>query len=122
MTVKVERQHHKIDATNRVAGRLASEVARLLIGKHKATFMPNLDQGDFVEVNNTTKLVFTGKKLQRTMKHHHSGHQGGLKSQNLKTLFEKDPVKLFKQMVSRMLPKNSHRPLRLKRLIVKKTA
>ncbi|MFH1089561.1 MAG: 50S ribosomal protein L13 [Candidatus Uhrbacteria bacterium] len=120
MQPKVVRVHQQIDATGLVAGRLATEVARLLIGKHKATFTPNMDVGDFVDITNAGKLVFTGKKLERTNKYTHSGYQGGLKTANLKTLFEKDPARLFKSMVSCMLPKNTHRPLRLKRLSVKK--
>lgn len=120
MQPKVVRVHQKIDATGMVAGRLASQVAILLIGKHKASFTPNMDVGDFVEVTNVGKMIFTGKKMVKTMKHTHSGYQGGLKSANLQTLFAKDPARLFKNMVSRMLPKNTHRSLRLKRLIAKK--
>ena len=120
MQPKVVRVHQKIDATGLIAGRLASKVAILLIGKHKASFTPNMDVGDFVDVENIGKMVFSGKKIVTTFKHTHSGYQGGLKSANLQTLFAKDPAKLFKNMVSRMLPKNTHRPLRLKRLSVKK--
>ncbi|MFH1252902.1 MAG: 50S ribosomal protein L13 [Candidatus Uhrbacteria bacterium] len=118
--VKIVRQHQKIDATGRVPGRLATEVAKILIGKNKASFTPNLDVGDFVEVTNISKIVFSGKKAERTVKHTHSGYQGGLKTATIKTLFEKNAAKLFKNMVSRMLPKNTHRPLRLKRLKVTK--
>lgn len=120
MKVSIVREHKKIDATGKIAGRLASEVARLLIGKHKPSFTPNLDVGDFVEVENVGQLAFSGKKLVRTVKHSHTGYQGSLKTQNLKTLFSENPVKLFKNMVSRMLPKNTHRAIRLKRLTVKK--
>jgi len=120
MQPKVVRVHQKIDATGLIAGRLASQVAIFLIGKHKASFTPNMDVGDFVDVENIGKMVFSGKKMERTNKYTHSGYQGGLKTANIKTLFEKDPAKLFKNMVSRMLPKNTHRPLRLKRLTVKK--
>lgn len=120
MSVKVDRQHKKIDAAGRVAGRLATEVARILMGKNKASFTPNIDGGDFVEITNVSKIVFSGKKGSRTVKHTHSGYQGGLKTQNIKTLMEKDPVKFFKNMVSRMLPKNTHRTPRLKRLNVTK--
>jgi large subunit ribosomal protein L13 len=118
MKVKIVREHKKIDAAGKTAGRLASEVAKLLIGKHKPSFTPNLDVGDFVEIKNVGQLVFTGKKLVRTVKHSHSGYQGSLRTKNLKTLFSENPVKLFSNMVSRMLPKNTHRPLRLKRLTV----
>ncbi|HBR80751.1 MAG: 50S ribosomal protein L13 [Candidatus Uhrbacteria bacterium GW2011_GWE2_45_35] len=119
MPVKVERKHKTIDATDRVPGRLATEVARILIGKNKAAFTPNLDVGDFVEITNVSKMSFSGKKLERTEKHHHSGYLGGLKTQTLGTLFNKDPARVFKQMVSRMLPKNTHRTPRLKRLTFK---
>ena len=120
MQPKVVRVHQKIDASGMIAGRLASQVAILLIGKHKASFTPNMDVGDFVEVVNVGKMVFSGKKMVKTMKYTHSGYQGGLKTANLQTLFAKDPGRLFKSMVSCMLPKNSHRTLRLKRLTVKK--
>lgn len=120
MAVKIIRQHQKIDAAGKVPGRLATEVAKILIGKNKAAFTPNLDVGDFVEVENISKMVFSGKKTTRTVKHTHSGYQGGLKTETIKTLFEKNPVRLFKNMVSRMLPKNTHRTPRLKRLIVTK--
>jgi len=120
MTVKVERKHHKIDADGKIAGRLATEVARILIGKHKASFTPNIDGGDFVEISNPSKMVYSNKKAGREVRYSHSGYQGGLKTTSLKTLFEKDSFKLFKRMVSRMLPKNSHRTPRLKRLTVAK--
>ncbi|MFA6131603.1 MAG: 50S ribosomal protein L13 [Patescibacteria group bacterium] len=120
MQPKVVRVHQKIDATGIIAGRLASQVATMLIGKHKASFTPNMDVGDFVDVENVGKMVFSGKKTDSTFKHTHSGYQGGLKTASLKTLFAKDPAKLFKSMVSRMLPKNTHRTPRLKRLTVKK--
>lgn len=120
MKVKIVREHKKIDAAGKIAGRLASETAKFLIGKHKACFTPNLDVGDFVEVENVSKMIFSGKKVSRTVKHTHSGYQGGLKTANLQTLFATDPAKLFKNMVSRMLPKNTHRVLRLKRLTVTK--
>jgi len=120
MQPKVVRAHQKIDATGMIAGRLASQAAVFLIGKHKASFTPNMDVGDFVEVTNVGKMVFSGNKAVTTIKHTHSGYQGGLKSQNIQTLFAKDPARLFKNMVSRMLPKNTHRVTRLKRLTVKK--
>lgn len=120
MQPKVVRAHQTIDAAGMIAGRLASRVAILLIGKHKASFTPNMDVGDFVEVENAGQMIFSGKKIVSTFKHSHSGYQGGLKSVSLKTLFAQDPAKLFKNMVSRMLPKNTHRVPRLKRLTVKK--
>lgn len=120
MQPKIIRAHKRIDATGMVAGRLASEVAKLLIGKHKASFTPNMDVGDFVEVENVGQIIFSGKKMTRTVKHTHSGYQGSLKTQNIGILFAKDPIKLFRNMVSRMLPKNTHRTPRLKRLLIKK--
>jgi large subunit ribosomal protein L13 len=120
MSLKVTRDHHKINAADMIAGRLASRIAILLMGKHKAGFNPNVDAGDFVEVENVGRLVFSGRKLFQTKKHTHSGFQGGLKSQTIKELMAKDPAKFFKNMVSRMLPKNTFRAPRLKRLTVKK--
>jgi large subunit ribosomal protein L13 len=120
MPAKIERKHHKIDATGKVPGRLAAEVAKILIGKNKAAFTPNLDVGDFVEISNVSKMEFSGKKLERTVKHKHTGYLGGLETQRLGVLFAKNPIKVFQNMVSRMLPKNTHRTPRLKRLIITK--
>ncbi|MFC1613157.1 uL13 family ribosomal protein, partial [Patescibacteria group bacterium] len=75
---KIDRQTHKIDAENKISGRLATEIAILLMGKNKASYRPNLDAGEFVEVNNADKLKFTGNKMDQKKYYHYSGYQGGL--------------------------------------------
>ena len=116
---EIQREKHNFDATGQVAGRLASEIAILLMGKHKVNFQPNLDQGDFVEVTNINKLKFTGKKLEKKEYYRHSGYPGGLKTTPLSKLFKEEPEKLFRKMVYNMLPKNKLRKEMIKRLIIK---
>lgn len=114
------REKHQIDATDQIAGRLASRTAFLLIGKHKVTYRPNIDAGDFVEIINIKKIKFTGKKLTQKMYYHPTGYLGGLKQVSLTKLLQEKPATMFKIMVSRMLPKNKLRNDRLKRLTIKK--
>ena len=78
----MERQKHTIDATDRPLGRLATEIATLLRGKHKPEFQPHLDQGDIVEVTNVDKIKFTGKKMEQKKYYRHSGHPGNLKEES----------------------------------------
>lgn len=119
MTEIIQREKHNFDAAGQVAGRLASETAILLMGKHKVDFQPNLDVGDYVEVVNVAQLKFTGKKLERGSKTKHSGFPGGLKISPLAKLFQEDPAKLFRRMVYNMLPKNKLRKEMIKRLMFK---
>jgi large subunit ribosomal protein L13 len=110
------RQLHKIDATDQPLGRLASRVATLLRGKHKPSFVYNIDNGDFVHVENASKIKLTGKKLDQKKYYHHSGYPGGLKTKTLKELFEKNPAEVLKRAVYNMLPKNKLRKEMMKRL------
>lgn len=112
----ITRTIHKIDATGKAVGRLASEIAPLLIGKHKPSFMPNVDGGDIVEVSNASKMTLTGKKIEQKAYYHHTGYRKGLKTKTLKELWETNPAEVLERAVSRMLPKNTHRTPRLKRL------
>ncbi|MEA3452964.1 MAG: 50S ribosomal protein L13 [Patescibacteria group bacterium] len=112
----MERETHTIDATDRSLGRLATEVAGFLRGKHKKDFMPNRDDGDFVVVKNFNKVKFTGKKPEQKIYYRHSGYLGGLKETPLYKLFEKDPAEVLKKAVWGMLPKNKLRPEQIKRL------
>jgi large subunit ribosomal protein L13 len=112
----MERETHKIDASGKVLGRLASEIVVLLRGKHKPFFVPHKDMGDFVLVKNVSQLRFTGKKMDQKKYYHHSGYLGGLKETPLKTLFEKRPEEVLKRAVYGMLPKNKLRPKQIKRL------
>jgi large subunit ribosomal protein L13 len=103
----VTRQWHVIDAEDVVLGRLASQVAILLRGKHKPTYAPHLDTGDFVVVVNAGKIVMTGNKAEQSRVHHHSGYPGGLKSTSYTELLEENPAKAVEKAVRGMLPKNS---------------
>ncbi|MBL7150028.1 MAG: 50S ribosomal protein L13 [Candidatus Pacebacteria bacterium] len=115
----MERKTHIIDATGKVLGRLAAEIAILLRGKHKPDFVPYKDTGDFVVVKNINKIKFTGKKIEKKKYFRHSGYLGSLKEIPLKTLFKKDPSKVLQRAVFGMLPKNKLRAKMIKRLKIK---
>jgi len=93
-----------IDATNAVVGRLASEIAKILRGKNKATFTPHMDDGDFVVVTNVSKIKFTGNKFNNKRYYRHTGHPGGIKETSPKLLMNKKPEEILKLAVKRMLP------------------
>lgn len=95
-----------IDAEDVVLGRLAVTAATLLRGKHKATFAPHVDGGDFVIVVNASKIALTGDKAQKSMRFSHSGRPGGLKQSSIGELLEKNPRKAVERAVWGMLPKN----------------
>ena len=116
----MERETHTIDATGKVLGRLASEIATLLRGKHKPNFLPYKNMGDFVIVRNVEKLKITGKKMEQKKYFTHSGYPGGWKEIPLKILLEKDPAKVLKKAVFGMLPKNRLREKMIKRLKIEK--
>jgi large subunit ribosomal protein L13 len=99
------RQWHLIDANGMTVGRLASEVARLLIGKHKPTYTPFLDTGDHVIVINASGVVFKGNKLTDKFYRHHTGWPGGLKEISARDLLAKRPVRLIELTIKGMLPK-----------------
>ena len=103
----VERKWYVVDAEGLVLGRLASQVAAILRGKHKPTFTPNVDTGGFVIIVNSDKVQLTGKKLEKKFYRYHTGHIGGLKEVNYKTLMaEKSDLAVY-EAVKGMLPKNS---------------
>ena len=104
---EITRQWHVIDATDVVLGRLASQTAVLLRGKHKPTFAPHVDTGDFVVVVNAAKVALTGAKAQQKRAYRHSGYPGGLRSVTYADLLAKDPAKAVEKAVRGMLPKNS---------------
>jgi len=118
--VGVKRETHTIDAADKSLGRLATQIVIILRGKHKPDFAPNKDIGDFIIVNNISKIKFTGKKFKQKKYYHHSGYLGGLKETSLKKLFKKDPVKVLKKAVFGMLPKNKLRVKMIKRLTIEK--
>jgi large subunit ribosomal protein L13 len=102
----VQRSWHVIDATDVVLGRLASQTARLLRGKHKAYFAPHLDTGDFVVVVNAGKIALTGDKADQKQYRRHSGYPGGLRSTSYSVLLKDRPQLLVEKAVRGMLPKN----------------
>jgi len=102
-----ERVWHIIDASDVVLGRLATHTASLLRGKHKTTYAPHLDTGDFVIIINAEKVALTGSKLQKKIAYRHSGFPGGLKATSYTDLMAKDPAKAVEKAVRGMVPKNS---------------
>jgi large subunit ribosomal protein L13 len=103
----VERRWHVIDASDVVLGRLASQTAVLLRGKHKPIFAPHVDTGDFVIIVNAGKVALTGNKRDQKLAYRHSGYPGGLKSISYTELLEKNPQRAVEKAVRGMLPKNS---------------
>jgi large subunit ribosomal protein L13 len=99
------RQWHIVDAAGMTVGRLASEVAHILMGKHKPTYTPFLDMGDHVIVINAAKIVFKGTKTEDKLYRHHTGWPGGLKEISARDLLAKNPVRLVELAIKGMLPK-----------------
>lgn len=112
---EVEHDWYVIDASGYNLGRLATRVATVLRGKHKPTFTPHVDTGDFVIVINASEVNLTGRKLQHNHYHRYSGYPGGLKSIDAETVRAEDPERMIQQAVKGMLPKN-----KLSRQIIKK--
>ena len=103
---EVTRQWHVIDAEDIVLGRLATHAATLLRGKHKPTFAPHVDTGDFVIVINADKVALSGAKAEQKLDHRHSGYPGGLKSTSYGELLEKNPRRVIEKAVAGMRPHN----------------
>src|SRR5512142_1253582 len=101
----VERMWHVIDAEGLVLGRIATEAARLLQGKHKAVYTPYIDTGDHVVVVNAAKIRLTGRKEEQKIYRYHSGYEGGLREERAKVVRQKNPVRLVEEAVRGMLPK-----------------
>ncbi len=95
-----------VDATGKPLGRLASEIAAVLRGKHKPIFTPHVDAGDFVVVVNCTKVKLSGQKLDKKFYYHHSGHPGGIRKESYRHLLERKPEFALEKAVKGMLPKN----------------
>ncbi len=113
---EVVKNWYLVDASNRVVGRMATQIAMRLRGKHKPIFTPHADTGDFVVVVNAEKVVFTGKKWDGKIYYRHTGYMGGLKEITAKKLLEKKPEEILRLAVKRMLPKNSLGRRQLKKL------
>lgn len=103
---EVRRDWYVVDAEGKTLGRMASEIARRLKGKHKPIYTPHVDTGDYVVVINAEKLRVTGNKMQDKMYYHHTGYVGNLKSINLAKLLEKAPERVLETAVKGMLPRN----------------
>jgi large subunit ribosomal protein L13 len=103
----IQRQWHVIDASDVILGRLASQAAILLRGKHKPIFAPHVDTGDFVVIVNADKVALSGNKLQNKLAYRHSGYPGGLRSVAYAELMAKDPERAVVKAVKGMLPKNT---------------
>lgn len=112
---EIDRQWYIVDAKGRTLGRMASEIARILRGKHKPIYTPHLDTGDFVIVINAREVKLTGNKIDKKIYYHHSGYVGGLKSTPYRNLMEKRPEFVIQKAVKGMLPHN-----RLGRAMLKK--
>lgn len=115
----IQRETVTLDATGRPLGRLATEVATLLMGKNKATYTPNIDAGAIVEVENADKVKLTGDKINQKKYYSHSMYPGGLKTKKLSDIMQKDPGNAIMRAVDKMLPKNTFRSRRLARLHIK---
>jgi large subunit ribosomal protein L13 len=103
--VNVERQWHVIDAEGQVLGRIATEAARLLQGKHKAVYTPHIDTGDHVVVVNAAKVRLTGRKEEQKLYRYHSGYEGGVREERVKEVRAKQPTRIVEEAVRGMLPK-----------------
>ncbi|HID31664.1 MAG TPA: 50S ribosomal protein L13 [Desulfobacterales bacterium] len=112
---EITREWFVVDAEGKTLGRLASEIAKILKGKHKPIYTPHLDVGDYVIVINADKVRVTGKKLQQKIYYRHSGYPGGLKSMPLAEMLRRHPTRVLELAVRGMLPKN-----RLGRAMIKK--
>ena len=104
---EIERKWYIIDASGKPLGRVATEAAKLLRGKHKPTFTPNIDTGDHVIVLNCKEAVLTGRKLDQKIYRHHSGYIGGMKETTAREMMNKKPEEVMYLAIKGMLPKNS---------------
>ncbi len=114
----IEKNWYVVDAENKILGRLATEIADRLRGKHKPSFSTFIDNGDFVIVTNADKIRLTGKKWDDKKYYRHTGYMGGLKEASAKELMEKHPTDLITKAVKGMLPKNKLGRAQLKKLKV----
>lgn len=113
---EIERKWYVLDAEGQVLGRMASQIASRLRGKHRPDFTPHLDTGDFIIVVNAEKVKLTGKKKEDKLYHRHTGYMGGLKTVNAARMLETRPVDVVKLAVRRMLPKTKLGRAQLKKL------
>ncbi len=115
---KIERKVHKIDASGKILGRLATEISIKLRGKHKPDFAYSIDIGDFVQVSNAGKMKVSDKKLEQKKYHSYSGYPGGLKTAQMKKVFAANAGDTLRRAVFQMLPDNRLRKNMIKRLTI----
>lgn len=113
---EIEKKWFIVDAENKILGRMATEIATVLMGKHKPTYTPSIDTGDFIVIVNAEKFAVTGKKMDDKMYYRHSGYLGGLKERTLAEQLEKRPEEVIRMAVRRMLPKTKMGRAMLKKL------
>ncbi len=114
---KMEREVREIDATGKVVGRLATEIARVLMGKHRASYVPHMDTGAIVKVKNAGALVLTGTKMEHKVHFRSSNRPSGIKRVKVSVLMQTRPDQVLRHAVKYMLPKNRTQSERLKRLL-----
>jgi large subunit ribosomal protein L13 len=114
----IERKTYTVDASGKILGRLATDIAMHLMGKTNVGFQSHIDAGDYVVVTNAAGIKVTGKKMEQKLYHHHTAHPGGLRTKSMAQVWEKDPTDVLRRAVSRMLPKTKHRTARLLRLTI----
>ena len=114
----IKRHWHLVDLKNQTLGRVSTQIAEKLIGKHKPYFTPNLDCGDYVVVVNASHVEVTGKKRTDKLYRHHTGYPGGFREYTFEQVQSKDPRKIINHSIKGMLPKNKLRDKRMKRLKV----
>ena len=115
---EIKRKWHLIDAQGKILGRLASQIAKILMGKDKPYYVPNLDCGDYVVIINMAKIEISGRKRKQKLYRRHSGYPGGFRELTFAQLMKRDPRKIIRHAVSGMLPKNKLRDKRLARMKV----
>ena len=114
----IDRNWYLVDAQNKTLGRLSTEIANRLRGKHKPIYTPHVDTGDYIVVVNASKIRVTGKKMKDKIYYRHTGYIGNLKSENLETMLEKYPEKVLMKSVRGMLPKSKLGSAMIKKLRV----
>ena len=114
----VKRDWMQIDASGKILGKVATEIADLLIGKHKPTYTPHVNVGDKVVVTNAEKIAVTGRKLDQKTYYRHTGYPGGIRSETLSQLLERRPDEVVRKAVKGMLPKNKLLKQRMKNLYI----
>ncbi len=113
---EIEKKWFLVNADGKVLGRIATEIARILRGKHKATYTPHLDTGDFVIVINADKIRLTGNKLENKKKYHHTGYPGGIKEESYEKIMAEKPQQALFDAVKGMMPKSRLGNAQLKKL------